>query len=136
MVELNVNWWAVVFAAVLNMVVGALWYSPVLFGKYWAKLTGIKMDKMAGKSPAKAYGITTAAALLQTLVLAVIISNLGANSTSDGASLGLLLWLGVAATTSISDYLFTGRRLLLWAINQGYYLVVLMANGAILAVWH
>jgi hypothetical protein len=133
MVELNINWWAVVLAAVLNMVVGSLWYSPVLFGKYWQKLVGKKMDM---SKPGKAYGITTAAALLQTFILAVIISNIGAHSTSDGAALGLLLWAGFAATTSISDYLFTGRRLLLWGINQGYYLVVLMANGAILAIWH
>jgi hypothetical protein len=135
-VELNLNWWAVLFATVLNMVIGALWYSPVLFGKSWAKLLGKKMKDMGGENAGKAYGLTTAAALVQTFILAVIVSNLGASSTSDGAALGLLLWLGFAATTSISDYVFSSRPLLLWVLNQGYYLVVLMANGAILAIWH
>jgi hypothetical protein len=134
MVELNLNWWAVLFAAVVNMVVGALWYSPALFGNQWVKLLGKKMKDM-GKNAGQAYGITTVAALVQTFILALLVHNLGASTASDGAALGLLLWLGVAATTSISDYVFSGRPLMLWALNQGYYLVVLMANGAILAVW-
>jgi hypothetical protein len=134
MVDVNLNWWAVVFAAVVNMAVGAAWYSPALFGKQWVKLLGKKMSDIKGGAGV-AYGITTVAAIMQTFILALLVQNLGATSTSDGAALGLLLWLGVAATTSISDYVFSNRPLTLWALNQGYYVVVLMANGAILAVW-
>lgn len=133
MVDLNLNWWAVLFAAVVNMVLGTLWYSPVLFGKYWQKWVGKKTKDMG--DPVKSYAITTVSALLQTFVLALLIHYVGAATASDGAAFGLLLWLGIAATTSISDYVFAGRPLPLWALNQGYYLVVLMANGAILAVW-
>lgn len=133
MVDVNLNWWAVLFAAVLNMVIGTLWYSPVLFGKYWQKWVGKKMKDMG--DPGRAYAITTVSALLQTFILALLVHNLGATSASDGAAFGLLLWLGIAATSSISDYVFAGRPLNLWALNQGYYLVVLMGNGAILTVW-
>ncbi|HSE60813.1 MAG TPA: DUF1761 domain-containing protein [Candidatus Saccharimonadales bacterium] len=133
MVDLNLNWWAVLFATALAMVIGMLWYSPVLFGKYWQKLIGKKMKDMG--DPTASYVATTATALLQTFVLGLLVYGLNATTASDGAAFGLLLWVGIAATTSLSDYVFAGRPLVLWAINQGYYLVLLMANGAILAVW-
>ena len=135
MVDIAINWWAVLFAAIVNMVIGMAWYSPALFGKQWLKLIGKKMKDMGG-NVGPAYGLTLVAALIQTFILALLVNNLGADTASDGAALGLLVWLGFAATTSISDYLFGNRPLLLWMLNQGYYLVVLMANGAILAVWH
>jgi hypothetical protein len=122
----------VLVAAVINMVVGALWYSQLLFAKPWIKLTGRKnMDDGAGIS----YAMTTVAALVQTFVLAVLMVSLNITNGWTGVCLGLMVWVGFAVTTSLSDYLFSGRSLKLWALNQGYYLVVLAINGALLASW-
>ena len=41
------NWLAIILAAVATMIVGALWYSPILFGKLWMKLSGMGGDKDA-----------------------------------------------------------------------------------------
>ncbi len=38
---LQINYWAVVLAAVAAFVVGALWYSPLLFGKLYMKVRGM-----------------------------------------------------------------------------------------------
>ena len=43
---LEVNYLAVLVAAIVNMVVGALWYSPLLFGKAWMKLTGFNKKQL------------------------------------------------------------------------------------------
>ena len=37
MPSVDINWWAVLAAAVINMVIGAIWYSPSGFGKPWMK---------------------------------------------------------------------------------------------------
>jgi len=133
MFDYNVNVWAVIVAAVINMVVGAAWYSRALFAKPWMKLTGRK--NMDGSGAGMSYAMTTAAALLQTFVLALLTVSLHVTDAWAGVCLGLWVWAGFAATTSISDYLFAGRSLKLWALNQGYYVVVLAVNGALLAAW-
>ncbi len=43
----DINYWAVLVAAVVSMVIGALWYSPVLFGKLWMKYSGLSDKKLA-----------------------------------------------------------------------------------------
>ena len=39
MPQIDINFLAVLVATIVSMVLGALWYSPILFGKLWAKLS-------------------------------------------------------------------------------------------------
>lgn len=133
MINFDVNWLAVIVAIIVNMVVGSLWYSPVLFGAQWSKLVGRKMDEL-GK-PGFAYGITTLAAIVQTFVLANLVRDLNVSQPLDGAFLGIVLWVAFAAATTISDTIFANRPKKLWVINTSYYLAVLVINGALLATW-
>ncbi|MGZ6005360.1 MAG: DUF1761 domain-containing protein [Candidatus Saccharimonadales bacterium] len=128
-----INWWAVLVATGVNMVVGAVWYSPVLFAKDWAKLVGRKMNEMG--DGASSYAITTAGAFVQGLILSYIVAWSNVTTAVKGAWLGLLIWLAFVAVTQGVNTIFAGGRKKLWAINTGYFLVVLVINGAILAVW-
>jgi len=129
------NWLAILVGALINMVVGALWYSPLLFSKQWMKLTGRKEmgDK---KEMPKMYGITFIGALLMSYVLMHFVQASGAMDALWGAKIGFWLWLGFTAATTISSYLFEGKSLKLYAINAGYYLVVALGVGALFGVWH
>ena len=49
MPSVDINWLAIIAAVAINMVIGAIWYSPVMFAKDWAKLTGRKMNELLGK---------------------------------------------------------------------------------------
>ena len=48
----SLNWLAILAAAISTMILGFLWYSPLLFGKAWAREMGYdlkdkaKMDEM------------------------------------------------------------------------------------------
>ena len=42
----NINWLAVLVAAILRIVVGSVWFSPVAFVKPWQQLTGVTPDSM------------------------------------------------------------------------------------------
>ncbi|MDB5163830.1 MAG: hypothetical protein JWS12_448 [Candidatus Saccharibacteria bacterium] len=134
MPNVSINWLAVLVAAVINMVVGAAWYSPSVFGKTWSKLVGRKMEDMRSNA-GPGYAITTVAALVQAYILSLFVGYAGVDTVARGALVGFMLWLGFAAATSISDTVFAGRPWKLWQINTGYYLVVLVVNGALLAVW-
>ena len=133
----GVNYLTVLVAAVLNMVLGAFWYSPALFGKSWMALTGFKPEdaqkRMAGAR--QAYAVSFIASFLTAYALARIIWYAQAHSVLAGAAIGLLTWLGFVATTHGTNYLFEGRPSRLYGINTGYHLVALIVMGALLAVW-
>ena len=40
MESMAINYWAVLVAAVAYMILGAIWYSPILFGSAWMRLIG------------------------------------------------------------------------------------------------
>ena len=51
--DVKINYVAVGVAAVVTIVIGALWYSPLLFGGLWAKAHGFseeRLKEMAGRS--------------------------------------------------------------------------------------
>jgi len=129
----DVNWWAVVVAAVVYMALGSAWYSKSGFGKQWSKLAGRKMEDMAGGNTG--YAVMLVAALVQSFALANIVRDVGATTMGDGLLLGLVLWAGFVAVSALGDVLFGGRPWKLWQINTGYYLVVLLINGWLLTVW-
>src|SRR3989337_3239270 len=58
MPEVSVNYLAVVVAAVASMIIGAIWYSPRVFGKMWMRLTGNTMGQTAGQSAGRGYLVT------------------------------------------------------------------------------
>ncbi len=138
MPTVDINWIAIVAAVVVNMVVGAIWYSKALFAKDWAKLVGKKMDEMG--DGAKSYVITTAGAFVQAFVLLHFVTY-AAYFYPDytDVSVGLLtatwIWLGFVAIPQGVNTVFAGGRKKLWGINTGYFLVVLLANGVLLSVW-
>jgi hypothetical protein len=138
--NVDVNWLAVVVAAGINMVIGALWYSPVLFAKPWTKLVGKKMEDLQGNA-GPGYGVAVVGALLQAYILRHFVAfAAGAYPTYSDVMIGFLtglwLWLGFVAVVGAVNTVFAGRPWKLWAIDTGYFLVVLVANGILLSVWH
>ncbi len=131
---MSVNILAVIVAAVVNMILGALWYSPVLFGKQWMRMIG-KSEKELKTGASKAYGVTFITALILAYILAVFLNLLDVHGIAGGLKTAFWAWLGFSACTTISDYLFAGRPLNLFAINVGYYLVAMLLMSVVLTTW-
>lgn len=132
-----VNYLAVVVAAVASMVVGFLWYSPMLFAKPWMKLSKLDEKKMkaAQKDMPKTYGISFIAALITAYVIAVLLNSMLISSISEGLMLGGFVWVGFIATTMVTGVLFQGMSWGLFFINSGYQLASILAMSAILTLW-
>lgn len=131
----HLNFGAFVVATLINIIIGAFWYSPAGFGKVWSKLTGVNMMEMPKDAANKAIGIVAVSALIQTFALAVLIKSLGAHTISQGITLGLVVWLGFTAATTVGDTLYARRGWKLWWINSSFYLVVLVINAILLSIW-
>jgi hypothetical protein len=137
---MGVNLWSVLTAAVATMILGFLWYSPLLFAKPWTLAMGYdpndkaKMDEMR-KGAGKLYGITFIASLLSAFVLAKIIDVTTVNAALYGMKIGFAVWLGFVTTVQLTSTLFKKRPIKLYLIDSGYQLVCYLVMGAILAKW-
>lgn len=133
----EVNFLAVLASAVLSMVIGFLWYSPILFAKPWMKLSGLTPEKMkALKSQMpKIYGTSFIASLVLAFVLANLLSLTNTVTLMEALTLGFWVWLGFVATTMLNSVLYEGKPVKLYLINTGYYLVLILAMAALLINW-
>jgi hypothetical protein len=133
MPSVEINWVALFVAAVISVVIGSLWYAPALFGKQWQKLTGKRAGEMGNGG--LGYGVTILGSFLQAFILVHFVRYAGAITAIRGAEAGFWLWLGFVAIASLVHHIFEGRPWRLWRINAGYFLAVLVINGALLAAW-
>jgi surface polysaccharide O-acyltransferase-like enzyme len=137
---MGVNLLSVLVAAIATMILGFLWYSPILFAKPWTVAMGYdpndkaKMDEMR-KGAGKLYGITFVASLLSAFVLAKIIDVTTVTSALYGMKIGFAVWLGFVTTVQLTSTLFKKRPIKLYLIDTGYQLVCYLVMGAILAKW-
>lgn len=137
MAQIDINPWAVLVAAVVNMALGALWYAPFLFGKIW--MTSLqRRDKEVEKLKQNSnyfHLFTLLGALISSFVLAHFVDYVGATTFFEGMKVGLWCWLGFVVSTAISSTLYEGRSKKLYFLNIGYYFIAFLVMGGILAVW-
>ena len=69
MPQIDINYWAVLAAAVSTMIIGYVWYGP-LFGKQWQKLSNVTVSpEMAKKGMGSSMVIAFIGSLLMAFVL-------------------------------------------------------------------
>ncbi len=137
MPSVDINPLAVLVCTIIYMVLGALWYSPLLFANRWMALMGKSQEEMQQMdyNPVKLYGLTALGALIQCYILAHIVYFADANTIRGGIETGFFIWLGFVAVTNLNLVLFEGRSLGLYIINNGYHLVALVLAATILSLW-
>ena len=130
----EVNYLAVLAAAVATFALGGLWYSPALFGKAWQREAGVSEEKMKTANMALIFGLTFVLSLIAAWVFALFLGPRPPMALGLGAGFSAgLCW--VAASLGI-NYLFERKSLKLWLINGGYHTLQFTIIGLILALWH
>lgn len=129
----DINWLAVVAAALVQVALGALWYSPLLFARPWMRAVGKTEDELSAGGAG--YALATLMAFVTAIVLAHVVDWAGAEGLLSGLLVGVVMWLGFVWTVLTVNTWFGGRSRALWAIDSGYPLAALALMGAILAVW-
>lgn len=136
----NLNLLAVLAAAISTMLVGFVWYSPVLFAKPWMREMGYdptdkaKVQEMQ-KSAGPAYMGSMLASLVTAFTLALFFHWLHVESLRFSLMAAFHIWLGFVATVQLTGVLFMKQSMKLFAINTGYQLVCYLVMGTILALW-
>ena len=134
----TINWWAVIVAALATFFLGAVWYSA-LFGKLWIRMQGYTEEQVkqmqADLNPATFFGGMLVSYFLVAFVVAVLVTGMDLRSAVAGATLGLLLWLGLAAAIHMTGHLASNKPIGAFLIDTGYQLIYLVGMGALIAAW-
>jgi surface polysaccharide O-acyltransferase-like enzyme len=131
---MKTNYAAIVVAAVAYWLLGAVWYGA-LFSKQWMALENMTEEQAKTMNPVLPYVITFVLNLLIAYVLSQICVWRNANTAGRGASVGVLLWVGIVGPITFTTYMYEMRPKELFAINEFYPLAGLVLMGAILGAW-
>jgi hypothetical protein len=130
----EVNYLAVVAAAVSTFLIGGLWYSPLLFQKAWMRANGFGESDLAKGGTGKIFGLSFLFALVMSFNLAAFLA--GPDTTlAWGATAGALAGLGWVALGIAIVALFERRSWAYILVNGGYFVVAFVVMGAILGGW-
>lgn len=139
--DVQVNYIALLLAGVVNMAIGFLWYSPVMFAKRWMKLMGFTAESM--KKDQKQNGKWYALSFVVALVMAYVLSHVIVLSENffhyprlqTGLTTAFWMWLGFVMPVQLTGVIFSkDKNFELFAINTGYQLVSLFVMGATIAI--
>ena len=131
LVPIQVDVLAVFVAALIGMVIGALWYSPLLFGKTWMRLMGLTKAHLKAKKQGmtKVYVLQFIALFVMAYALGIFLSYAGVATSSGVFQTVFWLWLGFQATLELGSVLWAGKSWNLFFLNSAHNLVVLAAMG-------
>jgi hypothetical protein len=126
-----INVWAIVAAVLAAWVVAALWYSPLLFIRPWAEMSGVDGAKFAAGLP-QAIAVDLASFAVMALVLDQVLRAWGALTIGAAVLGAFLLWLGFVAVALLHSVTYEHRPLRYYAINVGYRLVSMAVMAMVL----
>jgi hypothetical protein len=118
----------VIVAALLNMLIGFVWYSSWLFGSLWLKLNKCQAGE-TGKAPLFYMLITS---VVTAYFIGVFQSYVGVTTVADGMFVGFCLWLGFVATTQISSVIWGRTPIQLFFLDTGYKLLSFVVMGGVI----
>lgn len=144
----NVNWIALIVAALSTLVIGFIWYGP-LFGKAWMKETGITEEKAKQGSMVVRLGISVVLAFVAVFFIYINsvvtgglppdelhnVSNVQYHTFGHGAFHGALIALLIVMPALVTNALFEQKSFKYMLINVGYWIVTFAIMGGIVNAW-
>ena len=127
----DVNWIAVVGAALMGFAVGGLWYGPIM-GKRWMGAVGLTEEEVAQGNMGLIFGGAFAFSLVASWTLAHTFATYGVDLSE---SVKILTAFGVALGFIVpaigTNYLFSQKTKNLFFIDAGYWLIFYTVMGAV-----
>ncbi|TAF09908.1 MAG: DUF1761 domain-containing protein [Flavobacteriia bacterium] len=157
---MEMNYLAILVAALSSFVVGFVWYNPKVFGTIWMNEIGMTEEKAKTGNMAKIFGLTFVFAFLLAFMMpTLVIHQIGAlqlaganekdeaflaymqvhghmfRSFDHGALHGFFASLFVVVPVIATNCLFEQRSFKYAAITSGYWILVMTLMGAIICGW-
>ncbi len=131
----GINYWAVLVAGIAYMIVGALWYSPVLFGGAWMRGIGKSKEQIAKDFSPVNYFLALIFSLIAAYGIARIMFWSNGSSIADGITVSLLAGVCFVFPSMGVNDVFENRPRGLTFINIFYHIVGFVVMGIIIGAW-
>ncbi|HQV35140.1 MAG TPA: DUF1761 domain-containing protein [Flavobacterium sp.] len=161
---MEMNFYAVLVAATSTLVVGAVWYSPMLFANAWMKESGLTEEQLKKGNMLKIFGLTFLFSVMIAMIMQVLsIHQFGAlgmiggpdyietakpsyaafmadygtafRTFKHGALHGFMSGLFFALPLIAINGLFEHKSWKYIFINAGYWTISMTIMGAIVCGW-
>lgn len=158
------NFYAILAATFVSLVVGFIWYNPKVFGTIWMNETGMTEEKARQSNMLKVFGLTIFYSFLISLTLSsIVIHQIGAlgmvggpdnvvkalpsyaafiadygnafRSFQHGALHGFFTGLFFVLPITAINSLFEQKSWKYILVTSGYWMVSLTIMGAIICGW-
>ena len=130
----GINYLAVLIAAVVSWLAGAVWYMAL--AKPWLAAIGVTPEEMHERRKGPGAFLPFVYAFLANVIIAWVLGgllgHLGQLTLRNGALSGLFCWGGFVFPTMLVNNRFAMRSPKLLLIDGGYWLVVLVLSGAMI----
>jgi hypothetical protein len=123
----------VLIGTLIYFILGALWYSPLMFAKPWMKIRNIPDDFEGG--PPIIYLFSFILQFVGVFSLALFIEALGVTGAHSGALIGFFASTGFVFTLAGATGLFLDVPLKLHLIDNGYHVVGMTLAGLVIGWW-
>lgn len=130
----NINYLAVLVAALSTFLLGGLWYSPMLFGKAWMSANKFSDSDLQTFSKARMFGWSFVFSLIMAFNLAMFLADPKTNVTW-GMIAGALAGFGWVALAIAIIGVFENKSWRYVLINGGYMTLAFVLMGAIIGAW-
>lgn len=134
----DLNWLAILVGALGYFVLGALWYSPVLFVKRWIAYLKIDVNAAdAKKGMGLLFGGSFILMFIQSAAIAIVAERLGIRGDGwiSGLKLGVMTGCCFCSATIGVNYLYEKKPLGLFLINAGYAVAGNIIAGIVICSW-
>jgi hypothetical protein len=133
----QINWYAILVATFAYFILGALWYSKILFGTKWAKLINLDTGHPdAHKGMGKMMIGSLFLMLLSAIGLAILVVKFDfGDNYFYGIELGLLTGICLASSAVGINYIYENKPFGLLLINNGYHVFGHVIVATILVLW-
>lgn len=141
--DVAVNYWAILACGAASMALGVLWYGPV-FGTQWRALMGFTQAQLEAAQKDQGqmyqnYAIMFVGAMVMAFVLSrgIAFGNayLGSSGTGSALISAFWFWVGFVAPITMGPVLWEKKPWMLWVLNAGYYLVLMLVMAVIISLW-
>lgn len=132
----GVNYIAVIIAALAGFGLGAIWY--MVLARPWMHAIGkteAECKQQQGSAKVVPFAISILALFIMALMLAGVMGHLGDITIRGGVISGFFMWLGFVITTMGVNHAFSGAKPMLTLIDGGYWLAVLLIQGAVIGAF-
>lgn len=157
---MEINWIALIVAALSTLVVGFIWYNPKVFGTIWMRESGMTEEKMKGSNMALIFGLSIVYAFLIAFVLQFLVIHqygvFGAvegnvkdpqyqafmeahgnafRSFKHGALHGFISGLFFALPLIGTNALYERRSFKYVLVTSGFWIICCTIMGGIICAW-